>query len=133
MRSIEVIHLVNIRDLDLNLVRALEVLLVERSVGRAASRLGLSQPAMSHALKRLRTALKDPLLVRVGSEMDLTPRAQSLREPVAQALAAARRLLEPALFDAATSHRRFTTMMPDVAASLIPPTLTGLIPPAAPN
>ena len=63
---------------DLNLIVALHALLEERSVSRAARRVGLSQPAMSHALARLREHFGDPLLVRTGRTMEPTPRAASL-------------------------------------------------------
>jgi len=76
----------NLNSLDLNLLVALDALLLEANVSRAAMRIGLSQPAASHALQRLREALGDPLLVRVGARMELTPRAQGLRGPLAQAL-----------------------------------------------
>jgi DNA-binding transcriptional LysR family regulator len=64
---------------DLNLLVALDALLQEESVSRAAARVGLSTPAMSHALGRLRERLGDPLLVRAGQRMALTPRAANLR------------------------------------------------------
>ncbi len=67
---------------DLNLVLVLHALLEERSVTRASRRVGLSQPAMSHALTRLRDHFGDPLLVRSGRLMLATPLAESLREPV---------------------------------------------------
>ena len=69
----------NLTSLDLNLLVALDALLLEANVSRAAMRIGLSQPAASHALQRLRDVLGDPLLVRVGARMELTPRAQALR------------------------------------------------------
>jgi len=67
----------NLAALDLNLLVALDALLLEANVSRAAMRIGLSQPAASHALQRLRDMLGDPLLVRVGARMELTPRAQA--------------------------------------------------------
>ena len=76
----------NLNSLDLNLLVALEALLKDASVSRAAMRIGLSQPATSHALQRLRALIGDPLLVRSGARMELTPRAQALRGPLAQAL-----------------------------------------------
>ena len=76
----------NLNSLDLNLLVALDALLKEASVSRAAMRIGLSQPAASHALQRLRDLIGDPLLVRTGARMELTPRAQALRGPLAQAL-----------------------------------------------
>jgi DNA-binding transcriptional LysR family regulator len=69
----------NLNSLDLNLLVALDALLREASVSRAAMRIGLSQPALSHALQRLRDLIGDPLLVRNGARMELTPRAQALR------------------------------------------------------
>ena len=65
----------NLNSLDLNLLVALDALLREASVSRAAMRIGLSQPAASHALQRLRDLIGDPLLVRNGARMELTPRA----------------------------------------------------------
>src|SRR5512146_437895 len=67
---------------DLNLLIALDALLQEQNVSRAAKRLGLSTPAMSHALARLRKQLGDPILVRAGQGMLATPRALDLRERV---------------------------------------------------
>jgi Bacterial regulatory helix-turn-helix protein, lysR family len=63
------IRFMNLNSLDLNLLVALDALLKEASVSRAAMRVGLSQPAASHALQRLRDVLGDPLLVRVGAKM----------------------------------------------------------------
>jgi hypothetical protein len=68
----------NLNSLDLNLLTALDALLREANVSRAAMRIGLSQPATSHALQRLRDIFGDPLLVRTGARMELTPRAQAL-------------------------------------------------------
>ena len=76
----------NLNSLDLNLLVALDALLLEANVGRAAMRMGLSQPAASHALQRLRDVIGDPLLVRSGARMELTPRALALRAPLAQTL-----------------------------------------------
>ena len=72
--------------IDLNLLVVLDVLLAERSVTRAAARLGLSQPATSNALARLRGTFGDPLLVRTTGGMAPTPRAVALQEPLRQAL-----------------------------------------------
>jgi DNA-binding transcriptional LysR family regulator len=78
---------------DLNLVTALDALLQEASVTAAARRVGLSPPAMSHALARLRRQLGDPLLVRAGRNMVRTPRAEALRERVRDVRAGAEALL----------------------------------------
>lgn len=67
-----------IYDMDLNLLKSLQALIQEQHVGRAADRLNVTQPAMSHALRRLRGQFNDPLLVRSGNAMVLTPRAVDL-------------------------------------------------------
>jgi DNA-binding transcriptional LysR family regulator len=127
------IHLMNLNSLDLNLLVALDALLREASVSRAAMRIGLSQPAASHALQRLRDLIGDPLLVRNGARMELTPRAQALRGPLAQALDQVRALFIPDDFDAASSERQFRLMMPDLAVELLMPPLMAEITQAAPN
>jgi len=115
----------NLAALDLNLLVALDALLLEANVSRAAMRVGLSQPATSHALQRLRDMLGDPLLVRVGARMELTPRAQALDQ--------VRGLFIPDDFDAASSERRFRLMMPDLAVELLVPPLMGKVTRLAPN
>ena len=72
---------------DLSLLSTLDALLQEGSVTGAARRVGLSTPAMSHALARVRERLGDPLLVRAGRGMVLTPRAQAMKERVHSAVA----------------------------------------------
>ena len=123
----------NLNSLDLNLLVALDALLREASVSRAAMRIGLSQPAASHALQRLRDLLGDPLLVRSGARMELTPRAQALRAPLAQALDQVRSLFVPDEFDAISSERHFRLMMPDLAVELLMPPLMEKITRTAPN
>ncbi|EKS32861.1 hypothetical protein HMPREF9696_03838 [Afipia clevelandensis ATCC 49720] len=127
------IRRMNLASLDLNLLVALDALLLEANVGRAAMRIGLSQPAASHALRRLREVLGDPLLVRTGARMELTPRAQALRAPLAQALDQVRGLFMPDEFDAARSERRFRLMMPDLAVELLMPPLMKKLDIAAPG
>ena len=113
----------NVRDVDLNLLRVFDAVLHERSVTAAAARLGLTQPAVSNALARLRAQFGDPLFVRTAGGMDATPFARDLAEPVRQALA----LLESALahgpgFDPATSTRAFRFYMSDVGqVEFLPP------------
>src|SRR3954469_11787171 len=121
--SIVYIHFMNLNSLDLNLLVALDALLREANVSRAAMRIGLSQPAASHALQRLRDLIGDPLLVRTGARMELTPRAQALRAPLAQALDQVRSLFIADAFDAARSERQFRLMMPDLAVELLMPPL----------
>lgn len=117
----------NVAAMDLNLLTALESLLAEASVGRAAERMNLSQPAMSHALKRLRQMFHDPLLVRVGARMQLTSRGEALRFPVEDTLARIRDLLAGEAFDPARSARTFRLSISDNASGvLLPPLLTRL-------
>ena len=80
---------------DLNLLPLLDALLAERQLTRAASRVGLSQPAASRALSRLRALLEDRLLVRNGASFELTPRAEALRDPVRRALAMVETAIAP--------------------------------------
>src|SRR5512140_1415432 len=82
---------------DLNLLIALDALLAETNVSRAAARVGLSTPAMSHALGRLRRTLGDPVLVRAGQRMVPTPRAIDLRDRVASLVREARAVMAPAV------------------------------------
>src|SRR6202163_205792 len=127
------IRSMNLTSLDLNLLVALDALLLEANVSGAARRSGLSQRAASHALQRLRDMLGDPLLVRTGSRMELTPRAQALRGPLAQVLDQVRGLFIPDDFDAASSERQFRLMMPDLAVELLVPPLMEKIVRLAPN
>ena len=90
----------NLGGVDLNLLVALDALLSERSVTRAAHRVGLSQPGMSNALARLRRLLGDPLLVRRGAVLVPTARAEALAGPVREALELIRGAIDaPARFD----------------------------------
>jgi DNA-binding transcriptional LysR family regulator len=82
-------------ELDLNLLETLDALLQEQSVTKAARRVGLSTPAMSHALARLRATLGDEVLVRAGRDMVPTERARAMKDEVHEALARARALLRP--------------------------------------
>src|SRR5947207_5428627 len=117
------IHVVNVHDIDLNLLRAFDAVLQDRSVTAAAARLRLTQPAVSNALARLRALFDDALFVRTPAGMDPTPFARELGEPVRQALA----LLEAALahgpgFDPATSTRAFHFYMSDIGqVEFLPP------------
>jgi DNA-binding transcriptional LysR family regulator len=113
--------MMNLVSVDLNLLVALDALIAEGHVGRAARRIGRSQPAMSHALMRLRDLLGDPLLVRIGSRMELTPRAHALKESLPDALERVRSLLSIEAFNPATSARRFLAVMHDHVADLIVP------------
>jgi DNA-binding transcriptional LysR family regulator len=114
-------------DFDLNLLVTLDVLLAERSVTKAAARLGLSQPAVSHALARLREDLDDPLLVREGRGMVLTPRAESLAPALRSTLQDLRRLVDRGpTFDPTTARGTFSLSAPDALATFIPPILSAM-------
>ena len=113
----------NIKRADLNLLLAFDALLNERSVSRAAARLGIGQPAASNALARLRSLFEDDLFERDGRTMVPTPRALELAEPIGRALAAAREALEPASFDPARAKRAFTLSAGDYALATILPVL----------
>ena len=82
-----------LQHLNLNLLVPLDVLLRTRNVTRAAAEVHMSQSAMSAVLARLRTSLDDPLLVRHGRELVLSPYAQSLHEPLTELLLRAEQLL----------------------------------------
>ncbi|WP_370941888.1 LysR family transcriptional regulator [Amycolatopsis sp. cg5] len=114
--------------LDLNLLIPLNALLLERNVTKAAERLVMAQPTMSATLARLRRHFDDPLLVREGRTLVLTPFAESLRAPVQAALIAAREALAAGrTFDPGADQRTFTVMASDYAATvLLRPALRGL-------
>lgn len=120
-------HDIDLAGVDLNLLVALDALLAERNVTRAAARLGRTQPATSHALGRLRELLGDPILVRSGRGMVPTPRALAIAEPLARTLADVRRILgEEGAFDAATSTRTFRLACPDLLAAFLPELLASM-------
>ena len=123
----------NLASIDLNLLVVLQALLEEEGVGRAARRIGLSQPATSHALQRLRTLLDDELLVRVGSRMQVTARGESLRHPVEDVLERVRELLVNEAFDPSVSRRTFRLFIADNAVDLLLPTLLAKLRKLAPG
>src|ERR1700749_2407071 len=90
----------NLRSVDLNLLVVFDALMAERNVTRAAERNGLSQPAVSKALNRLRFLFADPLFVRRDRSMEPPPRALKLAGPIHGALAdISRTLTQPAAFE----------------------------------
>lgn len=111
----------NVAGLDLNLVPALDALLRHRNVTRAAADVGLSQPAMSRALGRLRRLLDDPLLVRTGSGYVPTPRAQAIQPQLALLLSQVREVFQPQAFDPAVQHRVVRLAATDAQTCLILP------------
>ena len=113
----------HISRVDLNLFVVFETIHAEGGITRAAEKLHLSQPAISHALSRLREMFGDPLFVRQGQSMIPTPLARNLVEPVRQALRALEGTLnESGPFDPAHSHRRFVLgLRAELEAVLLPP------------
>ena len=119
---------------DLNLLRVFDALMRERSVTRAGELIGLSQPAVSNALARLRHALSDELFVRRGNDMVPTPRAEALAERVREALAQVEQALyKDSRFDPASAERIFTLMGADFFSTLLMPDLAERIASAAPR
>ncbi|MFD8896135.1 LysR family transcriptional regulator [Streptomyces ardesiacus] len=118
---------------NLNLLVPLLALLEERSVTKAAERVGLSQPAMSHALTRMRRLLGDDLVVRHGSGVTLTPHALELVGPLRSALQQTARLVNFPVFDPATDRRIITVAMTTSTAFVVGPRLTRLVGERAPH
>jgi DNA-binding transcriptional LysR family regulator len=123
----------NVAALDLNLLVALNALLQEESVSRGGQKIGLSQPAMSHALGKLRDLLGDPLLVRTGGRMQLTLRAQTLRHPVREALERVHEVFVSDSFVPASSTRTFRIFMSDYASTLLLSSLSKEVQRSAPS
>ena len=115
------------RRIDLNLLVAFDALMLERSVGRAAGRIFVGQPAMSHVLARLREALDDPLFVRTGNRMEPTAFARALAPRVRAWLEEATSFLGGGAFDAASASGVLRIAIPDgIEALLLPPLLAQL-------
>jgi DNA-binding transcriptional LysR family regulator len=120
--------------IDLNLALVLHALLAERSVSQAARVLGLSQSATSHALARLRIALRDPVFVRSRHGIVPTPRAEAIAESLNAGLALLAQSLLPApTFDPSTTSRRFRIAATDYAEFLLLPALFKTLSNKAPN
>jgi len=126
------VPVVKLSAIDLNLLVVFDAVMQERSVTRAGDRLGLSQPAISHALTRLRHMLKDDLFIRSPKGMVPTPRAEQLALPVRTALDGLQRSLEPAQFDPASAQRDFRIAVDNYAAIVLVGPLAARIQKAAP-
>jgi LysR family transcriptional regulator, mexEF-oprN operon transcriptional activator len=125
---------INLSRFDLNLLVALDALLLERSVTRAAVRVGLRQSAMSHNLARLRRLLDDELLTRGPDGMRPTPRALALADPLRITLAQITNLVSrDETFDAGRAERRFRIALPDSAEVLFGPALLAHVCETAPG
>ena len=131
---IGVITNVNLRGLDLNLLVVFDAIYAEGNLSRAADRIGMSQPAMSNALARLRTALGDPLFERRGSGMEPTIRARQLMKPVRQALDVLQAGLSTgSQFDFRTAQRAFSVATEDFGEVVIMPRLMNWLSSVAPS
>src|SRR6266850_1015445 len=124
---------VNWRAFDLNLLVVFDAVMQDRSVTRAGRRIGLSQPAMSHALNRLRDLLKDELFVRTPTGMRPTPRAEQLAALLRQTLRELQQVLQPETFVPATADRRFSLAINNYAAVVVAPPLVTAVSTAAPS
>jgi DNA-binding transcriptional LysR family regulator len=124
MKGIAKMRQVDLTAVDLNLLKLFDALVRERSVTRAGLRLGLSQPAASRALGRLRTMLDDRLVVRGRLGLELTPRGETLAGPVARLLDDARGIVAPAAFDSAAATGRVTIAAHDHLSLVV---LAGLV------
>ena len=114
----------NISRIDLNLLVYLDVLLREKNVTKAADQLGITQPAMSNSLRRLRQLFDDPLLIRTSQGMTPTERAVELQPLVRNIIASVEQAVQPsAEFDLAESDRVFRIMASDYAESTVIPAL----------
>lgn len=124
----------NLSTIDLNLLVALDALLEERSVTRAASRVRLSQPAMSRTLGRLRQLLDDPLFVRSGRGVEPTPRALELASPLRDALAQIRAVVSPTTrFRPGELDLRITLLTADYIEFVLVPSMLGQLQELAPG
>ncbi|WP_341676864.1 LysR family transcriptional regulator [Niveibacterium sp. SC-1] len=123
----------DLRRIDLNLLVVLDALLQERHVSRAAERLAMTQPAVSHALRRLRLLLDDPLLLRGGGGLRLSAKAQALQPQLVEALDRVRGLVSCERFDPATAKRQFHLGMSDHGVRMLLPRLVQTLRSLAPG
>jgi DNA-binding transcriptional LysR family regulator len=114
---------INFRTLDLNLLKVFDIVMVERNVTRAASRLAMTQPAVSNALRRLREATHEELFVPNPSGVTPTAHALALWPTVRSSLDSLQEAFEPQGFDPRTDARLFTLAMADATAALAVPVL----------
>jgi len=132
--QIDRICLMNIAKVDLNLLVAFNAMLEHRNVTRAGEAIGLSQPAMSSAVRRLRLLFEDPLFVRAGLEMKPTPRALQLNMAIRQVIQTVQsEILQPARFDSRSSTRTFTMLMPDIGEANFLPRILAMMATEAPH
>lgn len=119
--------------LDLNLLRVFDAVMATQNITRAAENLAMTQPAVSNALRRLREALGDDLLIRAGYGVTPTPRALALWPTVRNALDSLQATITPDTFDAATSQQSFVLAMADATAAMLMPALIRQMESSAPR
>ncbi|MNG61115.1 HTH-type transcriptional regulator LeuO [compost metagenome] len=124
----------NLKNVDLNLLVVFDAIFRQRSVGLAGQMLGISQPAVSHALARLRQLFDDPMFVRINNEMRPTDRASELMPSVERVLSMIRDdVLQPVGFDPAANRRTLTLCMPDIGEQYFLPPLINHLAQVAPG
>ena len=124
----------HVNDIDLNLLKIFEAVYAERSVSRAALRIGLTQPSVSHGLSRLRTLFGDVLFVRVKGGVEPTPVARRMAPALGDALHAVQTVLDEALrFDPSTTKRSFRVHMSDIGEMVFLPPMMRAIAERAPG
>ncbi|WP_346618535.1 LysR family transcriptional regulator [Blastococcus montanus] len=134
INGVDTVRRVNLASLDLNLLVSLDALLQQRSVTRAAAQMGLSQPALSASLARLRRHFDDELLSRAGNEYRLTPLAVQLKDLARMALTGVERVFtaQP-VFDPASSRREFSVVVSDYGVAVLGDTIAELLAEEAPH
>lgn len=123
----------NFQTFDLNLLRIFDAVMTEQNITRAAERLSTTQPAVSNALKRLREAADDDILVRTARGMKPTPRAEEIWPSVRAALASLEGVLSPERFDISATKASFRIAMADATATLLLPQLMERVRAEAPD
>lgn len=124
---------VNLRSFDLNLLTALKALLDEKHVTRAADKIGMSQPAMSRALARLRTMFQDPLLVKTSNGLGMTHRALDLHQSLNQVLTDVQQLIASPEFEPANISREITIATRDYESAVLLPDIISSVTRKAPG
>ncbi len=123
----------NLRGLDLNLLPVFEAVYSEGGITRAAERLHLTQPAVSNALRRLREALGDELLIRARYGVEPTAQALAIWPAIREALESLQAVLAPTSFDPSAAERSFVLAMADATATLLIPPLIRSVESQAPG
>ncbi len=123
----------NFRTFDLNLLRVFDEVMAERNLTRAADNLAMTQPSVSNALRRMREALGDDLVVRSGYGVEPTPKAIEIWPAVREALSHLKQVLAPTSFDPSNAEASYVLAMADATAALLIPPLVGTIEARAPG